>query len=100
MTLTVTVQFSSFRVTNPGRTSNSKHIEPGSVLEDSDEKDNTDYTKGDYGQPLRQLIHVVLERSTSLLNILHHTKDDTKLGLRSGCDDDTGTTACGWLTVN
>jgi hypothetical protein len=100
MTLTVTDEFSSFRVTNPGRTSNSKHIEPGSVLEDTDETDNTDYPKGDYGELLRQLVHTVLERSPSLLNILHHTKDDTELGLGSGGDDDTGTTACERLTVN
>jgi hypothetical protein len=100
MTLTVTDEFSSFRVTNPGRTSNSKHIEPGSVLEDTDETDNTDYPKGDYGELLRQLVHTVLERSPSLLNILHHTKDDTELGLGSGGDNDTGTTACEWLTVN
>jgi hypothetical protein len=100
MTLTVTDQFSSFRVTNPGRTSNSKHIEPGSVLEDTDETDNTDYPKGDYGELLRQLIHTVLERCSSLLNILHHTKDDTELGLGSGSDDDTSTTACEWLAVN
>jgi hypothetical protein len=100
MTLTITDQSSSFRVTNPGRTSNSKHVEPGSVLEDTNETDNTDYPKGDYGELLRQFVHAVLERSPSLLNILHHTKDDTELGLGSGGDDDTGTTAWKWLTVN
>src|SRR5713101_3042857 len=100
MILTVTDQFLAFRVTNPRLTSNSKHIEPRSVLEDTYETDNTDYPKGDYGELLCQLIHVVLERCTSLLNILHHTKDDTELGLGSGGDDDTGTTACEWLTVN
>jgi hypothetical protein len=100
VTLTITLQFSSFSVTNPRRTSNSKHYEPGSVLEDTDETDNTNYPKGDYGEPLRQLVHVVLERSPSLLNILHHAKDDTELGLGSSCDDDTGTTACEWLIVN
>jgi hypothetical protein len=35
----------------------------------------------------------VLERSPPLLNILHHTKDDTKFGLGSGGDDDTGAAA-------
>ena len=70
------------------------------MLEDTDETNNTDYPKGDYGELLRQLVHVVLERCPSLLNVLHHTKDDTELGLGSGGDDDTGTTACEWLTVN
>ena len=60
MTLTATDQSSYFRVTNPGRTSNSKHIEPGSVLEDTDETDNTDYPKGDYGELFRQFVHAVL----------------------------------------
>jgi hypothetical protein len=100
MTLTVADEFSSFAVTSPGRTSNSKHIEPGSVLEYTDETDHTDYPKGDYGEFLRQFVHAVLERSSSLLNILHHTKDDTELGLGSGGDDDTCTTACEWLAVN
>jgi hypothetical protein len=96
----ITDQFSSFGITNPGCTSNSKHVEPGSVLEDTDETDNTNYPKGEYGKLLRQLVHVVLERSPSLFNILHHTKDDTQLGLDSSSDDDTGTTAYEWLTVN
>jgi hypothetical protein len=36
----------------------------------------------------------MLERSPPLLNILHHSEDDTKFGLGSGGDDDTGTAAC------
>lgn len=99
MTLTVTDEFSTFGVTNSGRTSNSKHIEPGSVLDDTDETDNADYSKRDYGELLRQLVHAVLERSPSFLNILHHTKDDTELGMSSGGDDNTSTTACEWLTL-
>lgn len=70
------------------------------MLDDTNKTDYTDYPKGKYGQLLRQLVHAVLERSPSLLNILHHAKDDTELGLGSGGDDDTGTTTCEWLTVN
>ena len=64
------------------------------MLEDTDETDNTDYPKGDYREPLRQFVHVVLEWCPPLLNILHHAKDDTELGTGSGRDDDSGTTAC------
>ena len=95
-----TDQFPSFRVTHPWRTSNRKHIQPRSVLEDTDETDKSDYPEGNDGKPLRQLVHAVLERCPSLLNILHHTKDDTELGLDSGRNDDTHTTAWGWLSID
>jgi len=70
------------------------------VLQDANETDDTDDSKGEYGKLLRQLVHAMLEWSPSLLNILHHTKDDTELSLGSGGDDDTGTTACVRLIVN
>ena len=99
MILSVTNELSSSRVTNPGRTSNGEHIQPGPLLDDTNEKDNSDDSEGDYGKPFRQLVHAVLEWSPLLLNILHHTKDDTKFGLGSGGNNDARATACAWLIV-
>jgi len=64
------------------------------VLEDTNKAYNADDSKGKDGELFRQLVHVILERGPPLLDILHHTKDDTKLGLGSGGDGDTRATTC------
>jgi hypothetical protein len=51
------------------------------VLEDTNKTNNADDSKGKYGELLREFVHVILQRGSPLLDILHHAKDDAKLGL-------------------
>lgn len=70
------------------------------MLEDTNKAYNADDSKGEYGELFCQLVHAVLERGPPLLDILHHTKDDTKLRLGSGGDGDTRATTCTWFIIN
>ena len=64
------------------------------MLKDANETDNANNSKGKYGELLRQLIHVVLERGPPLLDILHHAKNNTKFGLGPSSDGDPRTATC------
>lgn len=87
----------SSEVTVITRTSDSEHFEPRPVLEDTNKTYNTDDSKGKYGKLFCQLVHAVLEWGPPLLDILHHTEDDTKLGLGPGSDGDTRATTYIWF---
>ena len=102
MILTTGIRFKSLssEITVIMRTSDSEHFEPGPVLEDPNKTYNTDDSKGKYGELFCQLVHAVLEWGPPLLDILHHTEDDTELSLGPGGDGDTRATTYTWFIVN
>lgn len=53
-------------------TSNSEHLQPVSLLNDTNKYDEADDNEGNDGELLGEIIHIELQRRTLLFDVLHH----------------------------
>lgn len=53
-------------------TSNSEHLQPVSLLNDTNKYDEADDNEGNDGELLGEIIHIELQRRALLFDVLHH----------------------------